>query len=297
MSNTITIQNTTKSPVYVYDFDMSLKPLEKTLPLSGGNPLAAGDTMTLTMKPKGNPGKTPSRRIYFSHAELKASLGGGGPQGVAAPDAYTPWYDGNIMFSFAEYNYEPSDDRYTFDLSYIDTFSYPLTATFEGGNEAGYVIGHEYGFTSLSAVRTELNTQSAPAEPWAGLIWPTDNPTSPTPANWPTGIYRVIGPNKVWTSNSYGMSGYAPTPYQNFVQALPFNGTQLFAPAQNYTEWLNSETSPANTGYVKALRQSATADKNGKIGFFTYPKDNAQGEFTWLPMDAVCTIKIYPFDA
>jgi hypothetical protein len=57
-----------------------------------------------------------------------------------------------------------------------------------------------------------------------------------------------------------------------------------------------SAQSRSGTGYVKALHSTATADKNGKYGFFCYPNDNATSEFTWVPESTSCTITIHPHD-
>jgi hypothetical protein len=260
-------------------------------PVPNGNPLKSGGSLSLTMQEPVKP-DVAGRRIYFSDELLSQSLEGTNP---VSPDAYTPWCDGGIMFSFAEYLYDPTNSRYTFDLSYIDTFSYPITTSFSGGIENGYVDGFEYGFTSLSAVKTALINSKT--WPWSDLIWPSAAPTNAENYAWPTGISRVIGPNKVWTSDSFTLSKYAPDSYASFVAKLPYNGEQLFQSSQNFTEWKDSTTLPGNTGYTEALRSAATPDKNDKYGFFTYPKDNAQGEFTWLPLDALCTLKIYSFDS
>ena len=294
MGNSITITNKSGKAVYVYDWDMSLSPAVAIQPVPNGNPLAIGASLTLNMQQAAKP-DVAGRRIYFSDAQLTQSLEGTNP---VSPDAFTPWNDGAIMYSFVEYLYDPTNSRYTFDLSYIDTFSYPITTSFSGGNGKGYQSDFEYGFTSLSAVKNALIAQTS--YPWNDLIWPNSGKSNLEKYPWPAGIYRIIGPNKVWASNSEkeGLTKYAPSSYATFVSKLPFDGNQLFKKkAENLAGWLDSTTLPATTGYVEALRSAATPDASGKYGFFTYPKDNASGEFTWLPLDALCTLKIYAFDA
>ncbi len=299
-SQSITINNQSGKPVYVYDWDMSKKPAVTIQPLSKGNPLANKTSLELTMQTVADPSQNTGRRIFVSDQRLKQSLERVKGKGLdpAMPDAFTPWYDGGIMFSFAEYLYQPNNNRYTFDLSYIDTYSYPLTVTFtipKGTKYEGCVSGFEYGIKSLSSVMQALKKQTKYT--WSNLVWPKDNPASPVQANWPKGIYRIIGPNKAWTSNSFGMSGYAPNSYQNFVKQLPFNGKQLFGKKDNnFDGWRYLDTAPQNTGYVKALHSCATPDSTKKYGFFTYCNDNKTGEFTWIPSKIKCEVTIYPYD-
>lgn len=291
-----TITNKSGFSVYIYDWDTSASPAKKTLPVQGADPLANGNSIKLSMQTVSNSGRG-GRRIYVSANELSQSLQGGPPSNKpATPDAFTPWYDGGVMYSFLEYLYEPGNDRYTVDLSYIDEFSYPITIKFSGDSSfSGYEENFEYGFKSLSEVKTALTKQSS-TYPWGNLVWPKDNPSNPGKAKWPKGIYRVIGPNKVWTSDSFGLSAYAPNPYHGFVKILPYNGKQLFKIKTNFDGWRFSTSEPELTGYVKALHSAAEPDINGKYGFFCYPEDNANGEFTWVPLKAQSTLTIYPYD-
>lgn len=290
-----TIVNKSGYPVYIYDWDMSASPSIKTLPITGADPLAIGAGVSLSMQ-RPMDSAAAGRRIYVSSNELRDSLQGDNPDmpdKPVMPDAFTPWYDGAVMFSFVEYLYDPANSRYTVNLSYIDEFSYPITIKFTGATYPGFEENFEYGFTSFAAVEGALKSQAT--YPWEDLVWPTDNPVSPL-YSWPTGIYRIIGPNKVWTSDSFGLSHYAPNTYHYFVDKLPYNGKELFSSAYtNYNGWLYSITLPAMTGYVKALRSVATPDNNGKYGFFCYPNDNVHGEFTWVPINAQCTLTIYPY--
>ena len=102
------------------------------------------------------------------------------------PDGGNPDVDGDVMWSFVEYFYEPGASRYTFDLSYIDEFSYPVTAKFSNvGSYGGAVEGHEYGPKRMSSIRSALEQQGSG---WKGLIWPINGSTSLW-HQWP-GLYR-----------------------------------------------------------------------------------------------------------
>ena len=285
----ISINNYSGYSVYIYDVDLSDKAPTSALSLSDG------DKMSITLQTTKNPTATVGRRIYVSNTRLSTIEKNGGG---LLPDGYCPWNDGKAMFSFAEYNYEPANNRYTIDLQYIDEYSFPLTIKFSNvGKYPGCQENFEYGLTSFSNIANALKKQSSY---WYDLVWNTDNPASPIDAGWPKGIYRIIGPNKVWTSQSSGgasgLSGYAPNSYQSFANEYPFNGDQLFQSSTNFDGWRFTTNLPSNTGYVKALHSVANPDKNGKYGFFTYCKDNSSGEFTWVPVSVTCEIKIYHYD-
>ena len=289
----ITLTNNSGCPVYVYDVDLTDKAVSP--PLSS-SPLASGKQMSVTLQVVKNKSVKASRRIYVSNTRLNTIEKNGGG---LLPDAFCPWNDGSAMFTFAEYNYEPSNNRYTIDLQYIDEYSFPLTVTFSNvGSYNGCQEKFEYGLTSLEDIANALKKQSSF---WYDLVWNTDNPACPiTAANWPKGIHRIIGPNKVWTSQASGgtsgLSGYAPYSYQSFGNEYPFNGNQLFQGSTNFDGWRFTTNLPASTGYVKALHSVANHDKNGKYGFFTYCEDNYNGEFTWVPSSVTCEIQIYHDD-
>ncbi len=117
------------------------------------------------------------------------------------------------------------------------------------------------------------------------------------------GMVRIIGPNKVWSVNpeSTITKPWVPDSYLPFIQSLPKTGNQICggqdSTTSNWTGWENWKykynPSPSNTGYVKALHASANKDANGKYGFFYYPKDNTDGEFTYVPDSVNCTITVY----
>ena len=50
---------------------------------------------------------------------------------------------------------------------------------------------------------------------------------------------------------------------------------------------------PSNTGYVRALHSVTIPDSRGKYGYFCYPIDNRDGEFTWMPVEIKTTVTIY----
>ncbi len=294
-NSNLQISNNSGHDVYVYDWDTTLSPAVGITPLTDANPLKNGDSFSLPMKEVANPKIKDGRRIYFANQRLNNSLERKGTGlAPAMPDAFTPWYDGDKMYSFVEYLYEPAQSRYNIDLSYIDDFSYPVTIKFSGCSYVGFEENFEYGFTSLDSAVNALKEQATYS--WGSLVWPTNDPSNPLKYAWPKNIYRIIGPNKVWTSQSFGLSGYAPDSYKNFVSSLPFNGTQLFDTQGNFAGWQNLVSEPSSTGYVKALHSISPQDKNGKYGFFTYCRDNTTGEFTWVPTNAQCTLTIYPYD-
>ena len=276
----LTIVNKSGHPLYVYDFDesaMQPTPLLKQL--------AAGQTFQLTMQPAKNPGRA-SRRIYFAASRLNAIEKSG-----LDPDPFNPTNDGNVMFSFAEYNYESANSRYTVDTSYIDVFSYPVTLTFAGSFGQVFEPGHEYGPKSFAAIAKALQDQGGL---WANLVWKDNG-----------GMKRIVGPDKVWPFNkATDIPPQVPQSYRNFWNQLPPNGKQLFQTVSNFDGWRtyyqNDPKNPnhkiiMNTGYVKALLSAATPDKNKKHGFYIFPKDS-QAEFTNLPLSVKTTITVYSYE-
>lgn len=276
-----TINNTTEDTLYVYNYPYQEQ--TATQPIT----LQAGQTLQLPLL------TNPEMRIYFSNSRLTSTI----EQGTA-PDAFNYNSNATATYSFMEYLYEPAFSRYTVDLSYIDEYSYPITVTFSNVPSAytGCVSGFEYGFTSLTAVKNALKQQTD--YQWDALIWPATVNTVWNSADYPANMDRIIGPNKVWPAVG---GNWVPDSYNAFWASLPVGGNQLFG--SSYTNWAGWQTlsggsnpSPSDTGYVKALHSAATADSNGKYGFFCYPNDNASGEFTWVPDSTTCTITIYPHD-
>jgi hypothetical protein len=274
------IKNATPDTLYVYNYPYHEQ--IATQPTS----LPAGQTIQLTLL------TNPEMRIYFSNTPLSDTIEKG-----TAPDAFNYYSNATATYSFMEYLYEPASSRYTVDLSYIDEYSYPITVTFSDvpSSYTGCQAGFEYGFTSLTAVKNALQQQTD--YQWDALIWPAKVNTVWNSADYPANMDRIIGPNKVWPCSG----NWVPDSYQAFLTSLPRDGSQLFS--STYTNWSgwqtlagNSDPSPSATGYVKALHSAATADKNGKYGFFCYPNDNASGEFTWVPDSTTCTITVYPHD-
>jgi hypothetical protein len=281
-----TISNQSGGLLYVYDFDYSTP--APAMPLGGG---ALKDKGTLSLTLEANA----ERRIYVSSQRLSVSLEAG-----RAPDPFNFNMDASVMFSFAEYHYEPDHNRFTFDLSYIDVFSYPVTVKFSDlGGYTGAVAGHEYGPKSLAAIKTRLSAQTDYS--WSALVWPLKHVVTKW-NQFPDGIHRIIGPNTAWQGELGGgeIGPWVPTTYKTFFTSLPRTGTQLFGTQSNWDGWQvltqSDQPSPSGTGFVKAMHAASTADSNGKYGFFCYPRDNAAGEFTWVPDTANCTITVYPQD-
>ncbi|HEX9022510.1 MAG TPA: beta-1,3-glucanase family protein [Geobacteraceae bacterium] len=277
-----TIVNATQETLYVYNF-----PDDGSGTKASPIPLAPSSKLQLPLL------SSPQMRIYFSDQHLSNTIEKGSP-----PDVFNYSADATATYSFVEYYYEPSSSRYTIDLSYIDEFSYPITLTFSNvpSTYNGCVPGFEYGFTSLTAVKNALKSQTD--YPWDALIWPAVVETDWNNGEYPQNMDRIIGPDKVWPNTG---GHWVPHSYNAFTDKLPQDGRQLFSNiTTNFSGWkILKETdnpSPSNTGYVKALHSAAKPDKNGKYGFFSYPTDNGTAEFTYVPDSTTCTITIYPHD-
>ena len=293
-SYVITIINKSGSPIYVYDWDGTLNPAVQTKPVTAGNPLT-GDTLSRTMKTCQEPSNKNGRRIYFSDKELKKSLDDTASPDL--PDVFNYNRDANVQYSFLEYMIDNNDNTYTVDISYIDGYSYPLTYKFSNlGTYTDAEEDHEYGFTSLPDLKAALEDKADYA--WNALIWPDTVVCKWNSSSYPYGMGRIIGPNKVWTQMPHDTlnGNNVPESYLAFIISLPANGSQLFGENESnfngWEQWAPSHNpSPSSTGYVQALHSVATADKNGKYGFFCYPNDD--GQFTKLPASAICTVTVY----
>jgi hypothetical protein len=278
-----TIINATNETLYVYNYPT----LEKspTTPVT----LAPGKPLLLALLDK------PEVRIYFSNKPLSNTLEKGEP-----PDVFNYGKDATVTYSFMEYFYEPSNSRYNVNLSYVDDFSYPITITFSNvpSSYTGCEPGFEYGFSSLTAVKNALKSQTDYR--WDALIWPAVVET-----DWDSDKYkgstidRIVGPNKVWPAIA-GNGPWVPHSYKAFSTSLPKDDYQLFTNSTNWTGWQvltqSDSPSPSGTGYVKALHSAAKADKNGKYGFYCYPKDDQTNVFAYVPDSTTCTVTIHPHD-
>ena len=299
---TIIIQNKSGNTIYVYNYDTVSK-LKIAEPIKVDD----GKTIPLTLELKDK------MRIYFANARLSGSIEKDG----IAPDCFNVDRDALVMYSFVEYNYS-TRPFYTFDLSYIDEYSYPVTVTFTNvppkTPEKDYRCkdAFEYGIMSLSAVKNALNNRGD--YEWGALVWPDQAITSWNPERYKDKkIFRVVGPNKLWPlqddGNEFGGVGpWVPTSYIPFVKSLSRDKYDLGFKDKdgNITNWLGWQnltrddiTSPSKSGYVEALHSAAARyDKeNDRYGFFCYPRDNADGEFTNLPDSTDCTVTIYPYDS
>ena len=269
----VTIVNKSGHPLYVYDTAGNNTPTQLTKLLQDDKPFK----MTLQ--------STASRKIWFAAGQLKALE----TRGVE-PDPFNPTNDGNIMFNFMEYT--STGNVYTFDNSYVDVFSYPITLMFSTTYKDVCQAYHEYGFTSFSAISKALQTQGAP---WSKLVW--SDPSKK--------MYRIVGPNKVWPFKTISdIPPQAPSGYREFWTALPPNGAQLFSPVANFDGWKEfyqddgvtaHNEALLKTGYYKALLAASLSDKFGKHGFYISPKDS-KAEFTNLPSTMQLTITVYPYD-
>jgi hypothetical protein len=236
----------------------------------------------------------PQVRIYFANSPLSKTLENG-----SQPDVFNYNSDATVTYSFMEYTYEASNSRYTVNLSYVDDFSYPITIKFTNVPDSykGCVSGFEYGFTSLTAVKNALKAQTDYR--WDALIWPAVVNTKWDSEKYPQNMNRIIGPNKVWPAATND-GPWVPDSYKAFVDSLPMTDYQLFG--SSYTNWdgwqgltqSSPSPNPSDTGYVKALHSVAKADKNGKYGFYCYPKDDQTNLFTYVPDTTTCTITVHP---
>ena len=123
--------NKAGKPVFIYSFPYRDQP--PTFPLTGD---AIGAAQSLCVDLVSDP-----MRIYIADKRLSENIEKG-----LGPDGGNPHVDSDVMWSFVEYLWEPGASHYTFDLSFIDEFSYPVTVKFS--NVEGYdgaVEGHEYG--------------------------------------------------------------------------------------------------------------------------------------------------------
>ena len=94
-------------------------------------------------------------RIYVADKWLRENI-----KKDVALNGRNPHVDGDVMVSFVEYPWEPRASRYTFDLSYIDEFSYPFTVKFSNAGSYNDVVeGHEYGPEKMSSIRSALVQQ------------------------------------------------------------------------------------------------------------------------------------------
>jgi len=248
----------------------------------------------------GSPG-SPENRIYIVSGASGISLPVDATSGIDAfnPTAATA---GNsfLNYNFLEYYLYPGDGgyEYTIDTSYIDEWSLPIQFKFtkNGANWSGAVDGTTYGFKDYDTV---VNQLTAAGGVYSDLVWSGSTPWGPQP---PDTISRIIGPDKVWSQQSFeppsnfnmNSTGWVPESYQNFVQGTvsgytnpyAYNGT-LYSSTGNFNFWKDSVNGPASTPYPIALRTAAILDGfpsvDGVYGFFTYPNDETAGQFTNIP--------------
>lgn len=303
---TITMHNNTGQTIWVYNLTTSgdysipsdFQPVE----------IANGSTAPVTLALGTGAVGSPENRIYIVEGSSGFTLPVSSPGGVDAFNPTAPSAGNSFQnYNFLEYYYYSAGDsyQYTFDTSYIDEWSLPIQLQFHknGADWSGAVDNQVYGFQNYSTVVNQLTVAGAP---YSDLVWSGSTPWTPQP---PATVSRIIGPDKVWAEQSQQPStnanmnnaGWVPTSYQNFVQygvytdqrtkspVYPYawDGTQLSSTG-NFNFWKNSVTGPSTTPYPVALHTAAMhdgypADSNGVYGFFTYPNDEAAGQFTNIP--------------
>jgi hypothetical protein len=324
---TVMLHNDSGQTIWVYNLTTS-----GDYSIPAGFPVvevANGSSTPVTLAAgTGAPG-SPENRIYIVQGPT------GFPSAVSSAggvDAFNPTADNPTLqpatansfsnYSFVEYYLYSNNGapQYTIDTSYIDEWSLPIQMQFtlNGANWDGAVNGRKYGFTDVDTVVNQLNAAGRTGTPYPDLVWSGNSPWVPQPL--PT-VSRIIGPDKVWAQQStepasnvnMNETGWVPSSYQNFVQygsyvskvtkkiVYPYaqNGTQYGA-GGNFNFWKNSVSGPASTPYPIALRTAAIldgfpADSNGVYGFFTYPNDEAAGQFTNIP--AAVSLDIYVYGA
>lgn len=316
---TITVHNNSQQTIWVYnltntgDYSIPATPwsTSPTAPPDWVGPvsIAAGLSAPVTLAVNNGAAGSPGNRIYIvegaSGFALPITPTGGVdpfyPPGFPAGDSFQ-------NYSFVEYNLYPTNggNEYTIDTSYIDEWSLPVQMTFtvNGAAWTGAVDGRTYGFKDFDTVVSQL---TAAGGPYSDLVSSGSSPWDPQP---PATVSRIIGPDKVWAQQfnepasniNMNVTGWVPSSYSEFVQfgsyqdanqetvyPYAFNGTELSGTSQtNFDFWRFSVTGPASTPYALALRTAAIhdgfpADANGVYGFFTYPNDEAAGQFTNIP--------------
>lgn len=294
--------------------------------------ITAGSSAPITLAVYNAPPKSPGNRIYIVEGS-PFTLPVTSPGGLDAfnPTAAPPG-DTFQNYSFLEYSLVPNGSggyMYTIDVSYIDEWSLPIQTKFtniDGSGWSGAVDGKLYGFNDFDTVVTQLNAHGAP---YGDLVWSGATPFGPQP---PDTVKRIIGPDKVWAQQSHELPdninmdvyGWVPASYSNFVQygsyvdtasqtvyPYAYNGTELTDPPvppapqsttaeTNFNFWKNEATAPGSTPYPIALRTAAildgftTQDAGGVFGFFTYPTDEAAGQFSLIPTTVVMDIYVNP---
>lgn len=304
---TITLHNNSGQTIWVYNLttsgDYSIP--SDFVPVQ----VEAGSSTPVTLAVGTGPAGSPENRIYIVEGAAGFTLPVTSTSGVDAFNPTAPTAGNSFQnYSFVEYYLYPGSggvgSQYTIDTSYIDEWSLPIQMQFtlNGADWSGAVDGKTYGFKDFDTVVNQLNAAGAP---YNDLVWSGSTPWVPQP---PATVSRIIGPDKVWTAQAgqpasnvnMNNAGWVPTSYQNFVQYgsttapsgqtnYPYaqNGTQ-YSSAGNFTFWKDEVTAPASTPYPIALRTAAVldgfpADNNGVYGFFTYPNDEAAGQFTNIP--------------
>ena len=315
---TITVHNTSQQTIWVYnltntgDYSIPATPWtpSPTAPPDWVGPvaIAAGTSEPVTLSLNNGAAGSPGNRIYIVEDP-------GFTLPITPTSGVDPFYppgfpagDSFQNYSFVEYNLYPATggNQYTIDTSYIDEWSLPIQMKFtlNGAAWTGAVDGKTYGFSDFDTVVNQLTAAGAP---YSNLVWSGTNPWDPQP---PATVQRIIGPDKVWAQQfnepasnfNMNVTGWVPTSYQNFVQSgfyqggnqqtvypYAFSGTQVSGTSQtNFDFWRFSVDGPSSTPYAIALRTAAIqdgfpADANGVYGFFTYPNDEAAGQFTNIP--------------
>ena len=302
----ITVHNNTAQTIWIYNLtnsgDYSIP--ADFQPVSIG----VGDSAPVTLAIGTGAAGSPRNRIYVVEGPTGFTLPVAASSGV---DAFNPTAvsaeNSFLNYNFLEYNYYPANGSYdyTIDTSYIDEWSLPtqMKFTLNGSNWSGAVDGQTYGFNDFDTVASQL---AAAGGPYSDLVWSGSTPWTPQP---PATVSRIIGPDKVWTQQSFepaeninmNNTGWVPVSYQDFVQfgSYPSKDAQstvypyaqdgtAYSTIGNFNFWKFQVTAPASTPYPIALRTAAILDKfpadsNGVYGFFTYPNDEAAGQFTNIP--------------
>ena len=314
LAPSITVHNSSDTSIWVYNLTKSgdysipasFEPVE----------IAKGSSAPVTLALGTGAVGAPKNRIYIVEADKNGNGFSLPVDSTSGVDVFNPTAltAGNsfLNYNFLEYFLYPADGghEYTIDTSYIDEWSLPIQFKFTIPHDAhwtGAESGTTYGFNDFDTVVSQLTAARGPHDasvPYQDLVWSGSTPWGPQP---PSSVSRIVGPDKVWAAQSleppsnFNMdnTGWVPVSYQDFVkygshtvdnkkiQPYAYNGNEYSTSQNNFDFWRYEVTAPGGTPYPIALRTAAHLDGypavNGVYGFFTYPNDEAAGQFTNIP--------------
>jgi len=245
------------------------------------------------------------RRIYFSNEQLVNSLFNAG--NPVNPSPTGPDFD--KIYSFWEYSADASG--FTWDVSDVQESSYPLQTVSAAKDSSIYKGTQTFGVGSYEALHSQMVAQPSFTGGPNGvgkvsdLIWS---------GNAGIGQYsgaRIIGPEFLWLTQKGGQAAVSllPQSMQDFLEAVPWNGTQLVTPeykdngwTTNWDVWQNATN--ISNGYTAAVAaassdgpQPQTGSPVDFRGVFTYPQEESYGQVTYGPVPSSIIINDVAEDA